>query len=96
MLNTFKRSLRWRVAIAKCSLLTIINAGTLLIATMQNWDDSYVSSLRWWSWLVVFTGLLVNICTTVYTFLDKTFHTESEKIKSEDTQEFKKGEIVKV
>ena len=83
------------MAIAKCLLLTVINMGTLLIATMQNWDADYVSTLHWWNWLCIWTSLLVSGFNTIYTFLDKTYHAESEKIKNE-TAEFKKGEIVNV
>lgn len=95
MKDFFSRTFAWKVAISKCGLLTFIAMGNLLIASMQNWDAEYVSTLHWWNWLNLCISVLVAGANTIYTFLDKTYHTESEKIKQSigDTQFLKKPTI---
>lgn len=96
MIQLINRTLRWRVAISKCALLAFISMGTLLGATMQNWDSAYVSGLRWWNWVCISVSILITGCNTVYTFLDKTFHTEQEKIKNGDTDSYTKTPETKI
>jgi len=93
MKDMFRRTLAWKLAVTKCALLVVIGVGTIVGATMQGWDENYVSSLRWWNWIVFVSALVVNMCNTIYTFLDKTYHTESEKIKQNETQILKKSDI---
>lgn len=74
-----KQALAFRLTITKGALLTFIAMGNLLVASMQNWDSAYVSTLRWFDWLKLVVSVLVCGANSVYTFMDKTFHTESEK-----------------
>jgi H+/Cl- antiporter ClcA len=81
MNEIFKRALLWRMVIAKGLFLTFINMATLLVATMQNWDEGYVNSLRWWNWTVIILTVLLAGVNSIVTFIDKTFHLEGDKIK---------------
>lgn len=74
-----KQAIAFKLTITKGCLLTFIAMGNLLVATMHNWDSGYVSSLRWWDWLQLTVSVLVCGANSIYTFIDKTFHIESEK-----------------
>lgn len=79
----FKATWAWKVAIAKCSLYVFVGMGTLYVATVQNWDESYVSTLRWWNWSAIVVSIAVNGSNTIIGFLDKTHSVEGAKIKNE-------------
>lgn len=70
----------WKVVVVKCAMSVFISMGTLLVAATQNWTDDYVSTLRWYNWSALIIAALVNGCTTINAFIDKTFHTEGMKI----------------
>lgn len=80
MTDLIARISAWKMAIFKCVLLTFISMGTLIVAASQNWTDEYVSTLRWYHWTSLAIAALVNGCTTINSFIDKTFQTEGMKI----------------
>ena len=61
-------------------MLVFISVGTFLVSSMQNWNKEYVDNLQWYHWAGIIIAALVIGCTTVNSFIDKTFHTEGMKI----------------
>jgi hypothetical protein len=73
-----KATWAWRMSIVRCSLYVFVGMGTLYVATVQNWDEGYVKTLRWWNWTAIGVSIMVNGCNSVIGFLDKT-HSDEKK-----------------
>jgi len=86
-----RKALIWKLTIAKGCMFTFVGMGTLLCATMQNWDAAYVSTMCWWNWTVLIVSLLVNGANSVMSFIDRTWLDDKQKDKDEDTKMFTKS-----
>lgn len=91
MADLIARISAWRLAIFKCAMLVFISMGTLLVAASQNWTDEYVSTLRWYNWASLVIAALVNGCTTINSFIDKTFQTEGMKVAFDEQVRAEQG-----
>lgn len=85
MSDIIQRVSAWKVAMAKCAMLVFISVGTFLVSSMQNWNAEYVDNLQWYHWAGTIIAALVIGCTTVNSFIDKTFHTEGMKIAFDES-----------
>jgi ABC-type multidrug transport system permease subunit len=84
MTEFFKRGWQWKLTFIRLAIYVTVSVGNVVVSSMQNWTDDYVGSLRWWNWVVFFVTLMIAFASSVGSFIDKTFHTDQEKINGKE------------
>lgn len=91
MSDFIRRTLQWKLSITKGALYVFIAMASVIVSTFQGWDETYVSTMRWWNWVTLLLSSVVAGANSAISFIDKTAHDQGQEIKESDTAMFKKS-----